>query len=823
MWRWVGRILLTLFIIGFVGALAAGGYVGLYVWRMSRDLPQYQVLKDYAPKVMTRIHTGDGTIMAEYAAERRIFVPIESIPSHVIDAFLSAEDKTFYEHDGLDYKGITRAFVANLSNYMNNRRLEGASTITQQVAKNFLLSGEVKLERKVKEALLAWRIEEAFSKDDILELYLNEIYLGWRSYGVAAAALNYFDKSLDELTIAEAAYLASMPKAPNNYRPDRSGPRARGVARRNWVLERMAANGHISATQMRDGQAEELVVYDRPTGAQTVEYEYFAEEVRRQVADIFGDDSLYHGGLSVRTTLEPQLQRAAVEALRKGLTEFDQRQGYRGPVDHVDDVADWPRLVADYAFFTDVAPWSGAIVLQVRDDQGLAMVGLADGHTVATLPLEEMTWAREHRGLTKGGYPALGPEIARPGDVLRVGDLIYVEPIDAPGQEGALRVALRQVPQVDGAIIALDPHTGRVLAMHGGFSFERSEFNRATQANRQPGSAFKPFVFAAALDNGYTPSTVVLDAPTTQDQGEGMPLWKPKNYTGRFYGPTTLRRGLEKSYNMLTLRLALDVGIPTVARYAQTMGVLDATPELNSIALGAGETTLMRMVIAYSMFVNGGKRVEPILIDQVQDRYGRSVFRSDQRACQDCRAVVWDGQTHPELPDPREQVIDPHTAYQITSMLQGVVERGTGRSVRAVGKPLGGKTGTTNDERDAWFVGFSPNLSVGIFVGYDQPKPMGRRETGGGLAAPIFRDFMALALEGEAAVPFRVPPGIELYPVDAETGLPADSASARGVIQEAFKPGTKPDPDAYANFEDGSSDSALNGKGKVTRGTGGLY
>ncbi len=823
MWRWIGRIVLSLFILAFVGGLAGAGYVGLYVWRMSRDLPEYQALKDYSPKVMTRIHAGDGTIMAEYASERRIFVPIGSIPKHVTDAFISAEDKTFYEHDGLDYRGIVRAFMSNLSNYVNNRRLEGASTITQQVAKNFLLSGEVKLERKVKEALLAWRIEEAFSKDKILELYLNEIYLGWRSYGIAAAALNYFDKSLDELTVAEAAYLASMPKAPNNYRPDRARPRARGIARRNWVLDRMAANGHITFQQMREGQAEELVVYDRPSGAQTVEYEYFAEEVRRQMADLFGDDSLYHGGLSVRTTLEPRLQRAAVNALRKGLMEFDQRHGYRGPVGQVETTANWQSVVRQQPFFLDVAPWIGAVVLQVRDSA--ALVGLADGRTVATLPLEELTWAREHRGLTKGGYPALGAEISRPADVLNVGDLIYVEPIGTPESDepASLRVALRQIPEIDGAIIALDPYTGRVLAMNGGFSFERSEFNRATQALRQPGSAFKPFVMAAALDNGYTPSTVVLDAPVSQDQGAGLPMWKPKNYTGRFYGPTTLRRGLEKSYNMLTLRVALDVGIPTVTHYAQKMGVLDATPDLNSIALGSGETTLMRMVIAYSMFVNGGKRVEPILVDQVQDRYGQRVFRTDQRSCKDCRDIAWQGQPHPELPDIREEVIAAHTAYQITSMLEGVVERGTGKTIGKVGKPLGGKTGTTNEEKDAWFVGFSPNLTVGVFVGFDQPKPMGRRETGGGLAAPIFRDFMAEALDGAAAVPFRVPPGIELIPVDAETGLPADSASGKGIILEAFKPGTKPDPNAYANFQDGTGRVATDGEGKVNRGTGGLY
>ncbi len=823
---WIARIFFTLVVLGVLAALVVAGVAGLYVWRLSRDLPEYAVLRDYQPKVMTRIHTGDGTIMAEYAAERRIFVPIQSIPRHVTNAFISAEDKTFYEHDGLDYKGIVRAAWSNVSNYMNGRRLEGASTITQQVAKNFLLSGEVRLERKVKEALLAQRIEDTFTKDQILELYLNEIYLGWRSYGVAAAALNYFDKSLDELTIAEAAYLASMPKAPNNYRPDRVRARARGIARRNWVLARMAVNGHITERQMVEAQAEELVVYDRPFGAQTKEYEYFSEEVRRQVADLFGDDSLYHGGLSVRTTLEPRLQHAAVQALRKGLVEFDQRQGYRGPVGRIDVSGSWSKAMAEVVgaqtFALDVAPWLGAVVLDVRDGDGYAVVGLQDGKTQAFMPLSAMSWARRAEGLTQGGYHQLGPEIGRPSDVVTAGDLVYVEPIEGGEAGGTPQVALRQIPEANGGIIAMDPHTGRVYAMHGGFSFDLSEFNRASQAMRQPGSSFKPFVYAAALDNGYTPSSLIVPTIVTERAEGASEAWKPDNYAHDVVRQTTLRRGFERSSNLVTINIARDIGISTVINYAQRMGVVDTVPEVNAIALGTAETTLMRMVTAYSMFVNSGRRVTPILIDQVQDRTGRSIFRTDQRRCESCRGIPWEGQDHPTLEDIREQVLDSHTAYQVTSLLEGVVQRGTGRKVSEVGVPLAGKTGTTQEERDAWFVGFAPDLAVGVFVGYDTPRPMGRRETGSGLAAPIFKDFMAMALEGQAAIPFRVPPGMVLIRVNAKTGQPPEVIEGP-VILEAFKPGTGPSPEDAEEWIRLHSSRDADGKSTVERGSGGLY
>ncbi len=817
----IGKIFGGLVLLGLAGVLVAAGIAALYVSRLSRDLPEYTSLREYQPPVMTRIHTGEGTILAEYANERRIFVPIASMPPRVLDAFISAEDKNFFEHDGLDYAGIVRAAMANVSNYMNNRRLEGASTITQQVAKNFLLSGEVRMERKIKEAVLARRIEQAFSKQKILELYLNEIYLGWRSYGVAAAALNYFDKSLDDLTIAEAAYLAAMPKAPNNYRPDRVSTRQRGIDRRNWVIERMAANGYITWEEARQAQAEELVIYERPFGSHTVEYEFFAEEVRRQVSDIFGEDSLYNGGLSVRTTLEPRLQRAALIALRDGLAAYDRRRGWRGPAGQIDRLEDWSRSIREFEFLEDAEPWQGAVVLDV--DARSVRIGLQDGMSQGTIAFADMDWARPHQGRNSKGYPILGPAIGRADQVLAPGDVIYVERLDG-GEQGEgddlPSYALRQIPDVDGGIVAMDPHTGRVLAMIGGFSFARSEFNRATQARRQPGSAFKPFVFAPALDRGYTPSSVVLDAPLTRDQGEGKERWKPDNYSGRFYGLSTLRKGMEKSYNALTLRVAYDIGVENVVRYAQSMGVLGSVEVVPALALGSGETTLMNMVTAYSMFVNGGRKVSPVLIDQVQDRYGRTIYQWDQRSCDNCRNVAWEGQREPTIPDNRERVVDPYTAYQIVSLLEGVVQRGTATSVAAVGRPVAGKTGTTNEERDAWFVGFTPDLAVGVYVGFDEPKPMGRGETGGKAAAPIFQDFITAALDGEKARPFRVPDGMTLITVNAETGQPASHGQAR-VITEAFRPGTGPDPDAWESQRGAGGPQGQDGQ--VSQGTGGLY
>ncbi len=766
-------------LIGAVGLLAGGGVFWL-LHSYGRDLPDYAQLADYEPPMVSRVHAGDGRLLAEFATEKRVFVPVSAMPRRVIDAFVSAEDKTFFEHPGIDLPGIAAAAVRNLMQIGTDRRPVGASTITQQVTKNFLLTDAVSYRRKIREIVLAFRIERALSKERILELYLNQIYLGSGSYGVAAAAINYFNKSLDDLTLAEAAFLAGLPKAPNNYNPKRRPEAAR--ARRDYVIRRMLEDGRIDeaeAAMARSGPVE----LRTPDEVPIAKAEYFVEEVRRELAERFGEAQLYGGGLSVRTTLDPRLQAEADRALRKGLIAYDRRHGWRGPVARLDP----GRPVAAQIDRTNVPglpdEWRLAAVEAVTGSA--AEIRLVSGET-GTIPLEELRWARKRLNGQKRG-----PAIGRVSEVLAAGDVIAVErktrPDGAPGES----FVLRQIPDVEGALVALDPHTGRVLALAGGFSFEASEFNRATQARRQPGSAFKPFVYLAALERGLTPSSLVLDAPFVIDQGPGVGKWKPSNYTRRFYGPSPMRIGIEKSRNLMTVRVAQRVGMEAVAGYAERFGVVDRLPRLLSMALGAGETTLLRLTTAYAMLVNGGRKIVPTFLDRIQNRNGKTVFRHDERACPGCIGVPWTAQEEPEVPDTREQVADPGIAYQMVSMLEGAVERGTGRRVRAVGKPLGGKTGTTNDSMDAWFIGFSPDLAVGVFVGFDSPKTLGPRETGSSVAAPIFRDFMRAALDNEPATPFRIPPGIRLVRVDAATGLVARGAG-KGVILEAFKPGTEP-------------------------------
>ncbi|MEZ5927700.1 MAG: penicillin-binding protein 1A [Parvularculaceae bacterium] len=798
-----GRMPLWLKLIGFAFGgvvmigLAGVGYGAWYLHKLSQDLPDYKVLAEYAPPVTTRVYAGDGTLVAEFARERRLFVPIEAMPDHLKYAFVSAEDKNFYEHEGLDFKGIFRAQVANVGNIIKGRRLEGGSTITQQVAKNFLLTSEQKIERKLREMLVTRRIEKAFTKDHILELYLNEIYLGNRSYGVAAAALNYFDKSLDDLTIAEAAYLAAIPKGPSNYHPIYNHDRA--VERRNWVIGRMLEDGRITQQEADEARASPLVAQIAPPlGARDWASEYFAEEVRKQVADMYGTEALYDGGLSVRTTLNPNMQEAAGLALRRWLVDYDQRHGWRGPITKMEAPASWADAFAEAikplsekrTIAEDLAPWKPALVLAVSKKE--AKIGFADA-SEGVIRLETLGWARAYKDVN-----GIGPEVESVGQVLSVGDVIYVEPanpeishdesetersVETSGDDEYL---LRQLPAVNGALVAIDPHTGRVLAMVGGFSFQLSEFNRALQAHRQPGSAFKPFVYSAALDSGYTPSSIVLDAPFVAPGVDSW--WKPGNYVeGRFYGESTLRVGIEQSRNTMTARLAQDLGIGRIVDYAERFHIADSLPRELAISLGAAETTVMRITAAYSTFVNGGKRVEPVLIDRIQDRTGKTIYKRDTRECLDCKVAEWTEQAEPQLPDIREQVIDPRTAYQMVSMLEGVVLRGTGTAVRkVVDKPVAGKTGTTNEYRDAWFVGFSPDLAAGVFVGFDMPQSMGQGEAGGKVAAPIFGDFMAEALKDKAAIPFRVPSGIRLVRVNAKTGRPA-SASDSNVILEAFK------------------------------------
>ena len=818
--RFMGFLFAAGTVVFLVGVAAAAGLI----WHYSKDLPDYSQLQDYEPPVMTRVHASDGALLGEYSKERRLYLPIQAVPKMVINAFLAAEDKNFYEHGGIDFSGMARAAVLYAQNYGSNRRPQGASTITQQVAKNFLLTNEVSFTRKIKEALLAMRIERTYSKDKILELYLNEIYLGLGAYGVAAASLVYFDKSVNELTIAEASYLAALPKAPAALHPVRN--RERAIERRNYVVDRLLENGWIKQADADKARKDPMTVTSRSNAAHIFAGEYFAEEVRRDVFERYGEKKLYEGGLSVRTTLDPKLQVMARKTMTAGLVNFDEATGYRGAISKLDISGDWGVKLADVKSLSDISPWRLAVVLETSDQS--ARIGFQPGRELGgavskdrqtgIITLDGVRWAKAASGPTKFKTPT------NVSQVLAAGDVIYADPLiqkDGTKVEGQYR--LRQLPEVSGAMVVMDPWTGRVLAMVGGFSFDQSQFNRATQAYRQPGSSFKPLVYSAAMDNGYTPSTVVVDAPIEIDQGQGAGVWRPENYsTGKYYGPVTLRVALQRSLNTVTVRLAQDVGMPLIGEY-------DELPNYLSYALGAGETTVMRMVTAYSMFANGGRRVKSTLIDRIQDRYGRTIFKHDARECRGCDAPGgWKNQPEPQLVDRREQVLDSMTAYQITSMMEGVVQGGTATVLKEVGKPIAGKTGTTNDEKDAWFIGFSPDIVVGIYVGYDKPRNLGKGATGGHLAAPIAKDFLKLALADKPAIPFKVPAGIKLVRVDAKSGMRAGPGDGGRTILEAFKPGTAP-PDNYAVIgvadQDGRSlqPSPDADRSLFRPGTGGLY
>lgn len=790
------RKLRKLLIVALIGpvlvAIAGAGGAFYLVQRYGTDLPEYRQLATYSPPTVTRVYAGDGRLMQEYAQEKRVFVPVEVMPKRLIQAFLAAEDKNFYSHPGIDLLSIVRAVVSNVERLATDQRPVGASTITQQVAKNFLLTNEVTLERKIKEALLAFRIEQAFTKDQILELYLNQIYLGLGSYGVAAAALNYFDKSLDELSTAEAAYLAGLPKAPSWYHPIRQPNAARG--RRDWVVGRMESLGVISAEEAREARAEPLVMRRRAPTEVTVA-EYFTEEVRRELVEEYGEPFLYEGGLSIRTTLSPRLQSLADRALIDGLIAYDQRHGWRGPAARLELTEGWQSRLVETDQTEGLDHWQLAAVLEVAPDG--ATIGFPDGGT-GFLPLPELTWAR-----AAGEDGGLGPSITHPEQVVAPGDVVWVEELAAEvgeAQDGAAatapseqprRFTLRQPPEVDGAVVALNPHTGRVLAISGGYSFERSVFNRATQALRQPGSALKPFIYLAGLASGLTPSSIFLDAPIVIDQGPELGKWKPVNYSNQFYGPSTLRLGLEKSRNVMTVRLAQTIGMDRVVEMAERFNLARGLGHNLAAALGANEVYLLELTTAYAMLANGGKRIEPALIERIQDRHGKTVIRRDERACPACQGIAWQGQAAPTLADEREEVIPPPLAYQMVNLLHGVVERGTGVRAKSIGKPMAGKTGTSDDSRDAWFIGFTPDLVLGVYIGFDQPKSLGREEQGASAALPIFVQTMTEALADQPATPFRIPPGVRLVRVDAETGL-LPGPSTETVILEAFLPGTEP-------------------------------
>ncbi|AQS41634.1 MAG: 1A family penicillin-binding protein [Candidatus Tokpelaia hoelldobleri] len=783
MFRFFGYIIaigMAGLIAGLVGAMA-------YVGNNTQELPDYAVLEKYEPPVMTRIHASDGALMGEFATERRLYIPIQAVPDIVKAAFVSAEDKNFYRHKGLDPEGLARAVVNNIKNVGEGRRPEGASTITQQVAKNFLLNSDTTLQRKVKEAILAMRIEKAYSKDRILELYLNEIYLGQRSYGIAAAALTYFNKAVNELTLEEAAYLAALPKGPGNYDPFKYPEKAK--ARRDWVIGRMLANGYVTGQEAAAARAKPLGIKRRGADTYVFGAEFFTEEVRRQLIERYGSSALYQGGLSVRTTLNPQLQTMARRALHDGLIKFDQNRGWRGAYTHISPGQDWGEPLQALKPLADVPEWQLAVVLAV--DTGSVKIGLrperqtpnsfSRERKTGTIAAADMKWAL--RLVDKNRRSSM---VKSPASVLKAGDVVFVE----PKKGGNSAYLLRQPPEVQGSIVAMEPVTGRVLAMVGGVSYSQSEFNRATQAYRQPGSAFKPFVYAAALDNGYTPASVVLDGPVVIDQGP-LGLWQPKNYGGTFAGPSTLRYGIEHSRNLMTVRLANDLGMPIVAEYAERFGIYGKMQPVLAMSLGAGETTVLRMVTAYSVIANGGRSITPSMIDRIQNRQGHTVYKHDRRVCTECNAQSWDNQSEPLLMDERDQVLDSMTAYQVTSMMQGVVQRGTAARLNYLGRPIAGKTGTTNDSKDAWFIGFTPDMVVGVFIGYDTPRSLGYGGTGSALAAPIFGEFMEHAMKGRPKAGFKVPAGMSQVAINRKTGMHAEPGDTN-VIIEAFRPGTGP-------------------------------
>jgi penicillin-binding protein 1A len=805
--------LLTLIVLAALGAVAGIFWVVHYY---GSDLPDFSELADYQPATVTRVYAGDGRLLTEFATEHRVFVPISVMPKRVIRAFLSAEDKSFYEHGGVNIAAIARALWTDLEKLGSDRRPIGASTITQQVARNFLLNNELSLARKIKEAILAYRMEKVLSKDRILELYLNEIALGNHSFGVAAAALNYFNKPLDELTVAEAAYLGALPKAPNNYQPARNYEAA--VARRNWVIGRMEEDGYITAAEADAARAEPLVTRRRDETT-IFTADYFAEEVRRELLARYGETELYEGGLSVHTTIDPRLQTVADRALKDGLIAYDRRHGWRGPVTRLESLMDWAHSLAGVPAPPGSQPWQLAVVIETTADS--AAIGLADGSR-GRIPLAELHWAR---AWVEG--ERLGPEVRRPSDVLKPADVVLVEKVSEepkgkaypPGTYG-----LRQIPEIQGAVLALDPHTGRVLAMSGGYSFQMSVFNRATQAMRQPGSAFKPFVYLTALEHGFTPSTMILDAPFVAVQGPGLPLWRPVNYEHDYLGPATLRVGLERSRNLMTARVAQAIGMDKVAETAKSFGIVDDLPPYLSMALGAGETTLLRLTTAYAMLDNGGKRIVPTIIDRVQDRSGHTIYRHDDRPCPGCQNIAWTpAAAAPDVPDTRPQVADQRYAYQMVALLEGVVQRGTAKSIADLGLPLAGKTGTTNDSKSVWFIGFTPDLLVGTYVGFDQPRELHHEDTGAAVALPIVKEFLQAVLKDKPAIPFRVPPGVVLVRVNPTTGRLAQPGE-RQVIWEPYIPGTEPGSGPESSFVlDGSGSTAgpqLGGDGSLVVPTG---
>ena len=726
------------------------------LWTYSNDIPDYKFLKNYKPPVSSKVYSGEGELVADFSKEKRVFVPYSSIPKNVINAFLSAEDKNFFSHPGVDAKGVLRAVVNNISNIISSERLEGASTITQQVAKNFLLTNEVSINRKIKEAILAFRIERALSKERILELYLNQIYLGSGAYGIAAASLEYFDKSIRDINYSEAALLAALPKAPSRYNPYRDIEVAK--FRRNLVLKNLLDNNYITSEWYEKLKNKEIIL-SKNKKIYLEDAQYFIEDVRKNVIKNFTYDKVYKQGFNINTPINLEFQKIATNSLRDGLISYDQRKGWRGPLTSKIYNNNWNKDLKKFNLEKSIG-WSLAIVKKINKFS--AEIETED-KIQGVIKYKDISW-------TKKEFKNL----------LQPGDIIYVKKISDK------QFSLQQLPKINGGIVVMDPFTGRILALSGGFSFKKSEFNRATQANRQPGSAFKPFVYALALENNYTPTSLVLDAPLVLDQGDDLKMWKPENYGKKFYGPSTLRTGLEKSRNLMTVRIAQDLGIERIVNFSKDLKIYENPEELLSISLGSAETTLINLTSAYSAFVNGGKLVEPILIDRIQDSEGNTIYNNNLRQCIDCDQISYLSNDYPKIQNNYKQIFSPETAYQMTSILEGVVQRGTGKKLRDLNLNIAGKTGTTNKNTDTWFIGFTSNLLVGVYVGSDSPSPLGKYETGSKTALPIFKDFIKQAVKKSDARPFKAAEDTIMMVVDPKTGQKA-KFSTKNTIIEVFK------------------------------------
>ena len=731
------------------------------LWYFSIGLPDYKKLSNYQPPISSRVYSEDNKLIAEYSLEKRLFIPFDSIPDKVVNSFLSAEDKNFFSHPGVDAKGILRAIVKNIKNISQNKRLEGASTITQQVAKNFLLTNEVSMKRKIKEAILAFRIERAYTKERILELYLNQIYLGQGTYGIAAASLEYFDKSIKELNYSEAALLAALPKAPSKYNPYKYPEVAK--FRRNLVLKNLEENNFISTKKLEELKESKIKLKKRKIEIVN-EANSYTEEVRRTVKNIYGFEKLYSQGLSISTPLKTNYQIQALKSLRKGIEDYDRRRGWRGPITNKIKNKNWEKKISQYKL-DPTLNWYFAEIISLNDNEINFRTIDKKKIILGNLSLKNLKWTT--------------PRKKNIQEVHKVGDIIFIK-------KEKNTWSLKQYPKVNGGLIIIDPFSGDVLALVGGFNFKTSEFNRVTQAKRQPGSAFKPIVYAAALENGFAPNTIVLDAPFVESQGVGLKNWKPENYGKKFYGPTTFRKGIEFSRNLMTVRIAKILGLEEILSLSKKLNIYDEIPELLSVSLGAAETTLINLTSAYAPFVNGGKKIEPKLISRIQDRRGKTIYQKQNRKCIGCDKFINKELELPKIESNEDKVISEETAYQMTSILQGAVQRGTAKKLRSLKVPLAGKTGTTNDNYDAWFIGFSSNLVIGVYIGYDNPKTLGKFETGSKAALPIFKDFVEKALYKEDFNEFQIPENIYLTSLNYDTGVKSASGEKNSII-EALK------------------------------------